>query len=83
MILNLWSEGQEGHVRIYGVGPRECSENIQQHCMYFALTVCVLHRCKKRFLRFLLLFFYKKRVFGTFLFSSGENFTLLNLLKSY
>ena len=43
MILNLWSEDQEGIVKIYGGGPRECSENIHQHCMYLALTTCVLY----------------------------------------
>jgi len=25
---------QEEPVKIYGGGPRECSENIHQHCMY-------------------------------------------------
>ena len=43
MILNLWSKDQEGPVKIYGRGPRECSENIHQHCMYLALTACVLY----------------------------------------
>jgi len=42
MISNLWSEDQEGIVKIYGEGPRECSENIHQCCMYLALTACVL-----------------------------------------
>ena len=40
MILDLWSEDQEGPVKIYGRDPRECSENIHQHCMYLALTAC-------------------------------------------
>src|SRR6218665_2261448 len=43
MILNLWSEDQDSPVEIYGGGPRECSENIEQHCMYLALTACVLY----------------------------------------
>jgi len=34
MILNLWTGDQEGPVEIYGGGPRECSENIHQHCMH-------------------------------------------------
>jgi len=38
MILNLWSANQEGSVKIYGRGPRECSENIHQHCMYLAFN---------------------------------------------
>jgi len=42
MIVNLWFEDQEGLVKIYGGGPRECSENIHQHCMYLELTTCVL-----------------------------------------
>ena len=42
MILNLWSGDQEGPVKIYGGGPRECFENIH-HCMYLALTACVLY----------------------------------------
>ena len=41
MILNLWSEDQEGPVKIYSGGPRGCFENIHQHCMYLALTACV------------------------------------------
>ena len=43
MSLNLRSSDQEGPVKIYGGGPRECSENIHQHCMYLALTACVLY----------------------------------------
>ena len=45
MILNLWAEDQEGPVKIglHGEGPRQCSENIRQHCMYLALTTCVLY----------------------------------------
>ena len=43
MILNLWSEDQEGPVKIYCGGPRERSENIHQHWMYLALTACVLY----------------------------------------
>jgi len=46
MILNLLSSDQEGPVNIYGRpggGPRDCSENIHQHCMYLALTACVLY----------------------------------------
>jgi len=43
MILNLWSEDQEGPVKIYGGGAREGSENIHQHCMCLALTYCVLY----------------------------------------
>jgi len=39
MILNLWSADQEGSVKIYGGGPRKCSEIIHQHCMYLALIV--------------------------------------------
>jgi len=34
MILNLWSQDQEGPVKIYGGGSWECSENIHQRCMY-------------------------------------------------
>jgi len=41
MILNLWSADQDGPMKIHGVGPRECSENIHQHCMDFAQTACV------------------------------------------
>jgi len=37
MILNLWSEDQEGPVKIYGGGPRECSKNIHQHSMYICI----------------------------------------------
>ena len=43
MILNLWSANQEGNVKLYGGGPRKCSEPIHQHCMYLALTDCVLY----------------------------------------
>jgi len=45
MILHPWSEDQEGPVKIhvYGGGPRKCSEIIHQHCMYLALTTCVLY----------------------------------------
>jgi len=43
MISNLWSTDQEGPVKIYGGGARECSENIHQHCMCLALTACVLY----------------------------------------
>jgi len=43
MVLDLWSEDQEGSGKIYGGGPWECSENIHQHCMYLALTACVLY----------------------------------------
>jgi len=43
MILDLWSEDQEWPVKIYGRGPRECSENIHQNCTYLALTACVLY----------------------------------------
>ena len=31
MILNLWSVDHEGPLKIYGGGPRECSENMHQH----------------------------------------------------
>ena len=43
MILDLWSEDQEMPVKIYGGGTQEYSENIHQHCMYLALTECVLY----------------------------------------
>ena len=43
MILDLSSEDQEGPVKLYCVGPRECYENIHQHCMYLALTAYVLY----------------------------------------
>ena len=45
MILNLWSADQKRPVKIYGGGPRECSKNIYQHCMYMylALTAYVLY----------------------------------------
>jgi len=42
MILNLWSAHQEGPVKIYGGGPPECYENIQDY-MYLALTACVFY----------------------------------------
>ena len=43
MILNLWSADQESLVKIHGGCPRECSENINQHCMYLALKACVFY----------------------------------------
>ena len=43
MILNLWSEDQEGTVNRYGGDSQECSENIRQHRMCLALTECVLY----------------------------------------
>jgi len=43
MISNLWSAEQEGHVKIYVGGPRECAENTHQHCKYLALTACDLY----------------------------------------
>jgi len=43
MILNLWTADQEGPVKIHGGGPRECSENIHQLCMYLALTAYALY----------------------------------------
>jgi len=43
MNLNLWSGGKEGAVKIYGGGPRGCSENINQHCIYLEVTTCVLY----------------------------------------
>jgi len=42
MILNMWATDQEGPLKKYGGGPRECSENIHQHWIYLALTACVL-----------------------------------------
>jgi len=52
MILNLWSADQEGAVKIYDGGPRECSEDIQlfiniastlHHAFSInTLTACVL-----------------------------------------
>ena len=42
MILNPWSEDQEGIVKIFG-GGREGVLNIHQCCMYLALTACVLY----------------------------------------
>src|SRR6218665_1171240 len=38
LILNLWSVDQEGPVKIYGGGPRECSENSHQHCIVFSIN---------------------------------------------
>jgi len=45
MILDLWSEDQEGPVNVglYGGDLWQRSENIHQHCMYLALTACVLY----------------------------------------
>ena len=43
MILELWPEDQEGPVKKYGGGLPERSENIHQHCIYLALTACVLY----------------------------------------
>ena len=39
MIINLWSEDQEGPVKVYGGVPREGSENVHQHCIYLAFCI--------------------------------------------
>jgi len=36
-------EDQEGPVKIYSGDPRQCSENIHQHCIYLVLTAYVLY----------------------------------------
>jgi len=38
MILILWSEDQEGPVKIYGGGARLCSENIHQQQHAFSIN---------------------------------------------
>src|SRR6218665_403694 len=35
----VMTDDQEGPVKIYSEGPRECSENIHQHCVYNSLHV--------------------------------------------